>query len=632
MKKFLCSLFFLSWCFALQGQEEKTLGADASSIKKNSPTYRNDYWYVGAEFISPMLFDDWYSWTSGHFGFGKGASLKLGYRFSSAFGLELTGAWGTNRLRPNAYQHDYVLGMRDAYTYYPYTQIDGIEYTHPVVDLYGEQGANNRNGLVPPGVGFDKLVSRVSYKQLSAHAVFNLTHLIVPAAKYRQMPVEVYLNPGAYFTRFNSRVELLADSENRLTKEVVKAGTRVAPNVNRRLTYGLGANLMVRFNLGSHWAIDFSNHVVWERDRTMDGVRSIKTAYDAFLIAPGLGLTYKFRQKVPALATIAIQPGTPAPGLALPDLLYTLPEAPLQSKPKVREHTAMIYLTYPLNQTYIVEDLHENATELAKLNTEVKDYLTHKDYKVIDIRIEGFASPEGPYQNNMRLADGRAASLIDYIMERTALPGHMFTLGRTTENWSGLKKELETNERIAHRDELLKVYNAHVDTERRKRALIRTQGYDSLLAHVYPRLRLSSYTVSYEVRPYAVAEAKTLVKTAPTKLSPEEIYAVALDYGLLTPQGMQTLNTLYNTYPNEVTTLLIKGYTLLDEGKAAEAVELLKQLPMANSAVKNLLAVGYAKLGRLDAAIDLLRQAAMFNTDARHNLERLLQHRLATNP
>ena len=53
-----------------------------------------------------------------------------------------------------------------------------------------------------------------------------------------------------------------------------ETGKTVAPNVNKSLTFGLGGDVAVRFNLSPRWAIDVNNRLIWQHDRAIDGVRT----------------------------------------------------------------------------------------------------------------------------------------------------------------------------------------------------------------------------------------------------------------------------------------------------------------------------------------------------------------------
>lgn len=617
----LCMLLLLGGGSAAYSQEASGKNAKPS-LESKQKLYKPNYWYVTGEFFSPMIFDDLYSWTKEKYHFGKGGTLKLGYQFSPGWGVEVSASYGFNKVSPNSYQKDYILGMDDAYTYYPYTEIDGAVYTYPVKDLFGEQGKHNLKELSLTGVGFDKIVSKVHYKQFSVNAVLNLTQLFSRNPWYKEYPVEVIMRPGVYFAKFDSKVELTRDATNQRTKELVKAGTRVAPNVNQKFTYGLGGDFSVRFNLSHRWAMDLTNRLVWEADHTMDGIKSAKRAYDSFVWAPAVGLTYKFRGK--AKQHPAMLPSVPVPTITyrpatFPELFFTAPDAPKQPRIKERKHTAKVYLTYPLNKTYIVGDLHNNPKELAKLDTEIGAFLTNSDYTIMSVKVEGFASPEGPYNNNMRLASGRASSLIDYIVGRTDLPRGILTLGRMTENWEGLRDTLQKDTSIPGREKFLQLLDSKKDPEVVKVLIQRIPEYKELLDRIYPHLRLSSYEVVYAVKSYQVEEAKEILKKAPQNLSPGEIYSVAQDYGWDTAAGNEVLDILINTYPTEDITFAAQGFRHLQKEQFEEAARLFEKVGDMNNDIKNMLGVAYAKMGKLEQAQTLFRQASVSNPDARRN-------------
>ncbi len=622
MKKALipfCGLLWFATIGSISPASAQTLSHSESIAHKDSATYKTvykpHYWYVGAEVFSPFIFDDLYSWTrENKIHIGKGLQLKIGYQFSSIFGIEATLGWGQNYVYPNTYQHHFWLGSRDAYTYYPYTLIDGTTYYYPFEGndgiLIGEQG-NNPSHVKVEGVPFSQIRSRVRFWQSSINATINLTRLFYTRS-YTEKPVELWLRPGIYLSKFDSKVE------NTTT------GERAAIKVNRPITWGVGTDLALRFNISKRFAIDLTNRIVWNRDREMDGVMSAKRAYDGFVWEPALGLVYKFRGKEPIYdPTEEIVPSSPETLLNMP---FWYPAEVNTAKPKTRSHTAAIYLTYPLNKTYIQRDLHNNQTELARIDREIRTITDNPDYTVRHILVEGFASPEGPYDNNMRLGEGRARSIIDYIVGQSkTLHRGLFTVGRMTENWSGLRDTLTANPSLPGAKEVLELMDREKDTEIVKQKIKNITGYDYLLENVYPRLRLSSYTVEYEVKDYRMEEAQEILKSNPSLLSAEEIYSVAYKYGLLTEKGQEALAVLNRLYPDADITLTYAGIRLLEEGNYEEAVQTLRKVTSPTAEAQNALGVAYTYTGRVEDAQKCFQSAATNSSDARQNLNTLLR-------
>lgn len=598
---------------AIAMAQSDSLAKTVTEVTVTKTKYKPNYWYLGAEFFSPFMYDDLYSWTretGGKFHFGTGVQLKGGYQFTSVFAVEASLGVGRNRLSASDFQNNFYLGRNDAYTYYPYTLIQGTVYTNPFPDLVGEQGRNFTK-VVLEGTSFQYIESRVQFLQASVGAVVNVTRLFYPGF-YREKPVEVLVRPGIYLSRFRSEV---VD---------VRTGKVVAPRINRARTWGAGSDLTMRFNLTPRWAIDLTGRFVWERDHTMDGVNNIKRAYDAYMVQPGLAVVYKFRKPSPVRPMPTMPEALPP---VFPELDCWYPEALLTNAPKQRSHTAAIYLTYPLNKTYIDKNLHNNPDELARLDRELDSYIGHEDYTVRRIRVEGFASPEGPYMNNMRLAEGRARSIINYIVsKKPMLQRSMFEVGRMTENWDGLRDTLQRNASLPGRDAFLALLDKEPDTERVKQNIKRIPQYKNLLDNVYPRLRLSSYTVEYDVRAYDIVDARRVIEHNPELLSAEEMYAVAVDYGLGTPQGERIIGILAKYYPEADLTLTYQGVALLKQKAYEKAIATLEKVQRKQGLANNALGVAHANLKNTDNAIEYFERASLDNRDARENLARLKRY------
>lgn len=409
------------------------------------------------------------------------------------------------------------------------------------------------------------------------------------------------MRPGAYLSSYTAKVV------HRETGKVV------APKVNNTLTIGLGGDVAVRFNLSPRWAIDVNNRFIWQHDRSIDGVQSIRRAYDSYVWQPAVGVVYKFRKAVPEMtyvpapAPAPVQPQKPVVNPLTPELaarlLIGLPERITLPEAKPRNYSASIALTYPLNKTYIVRNLHNNAAELARVDNELRTITANKDYRVRNIRVEGFASPEGPLDNNFRLSTGRAQSIIDYLVQRNPrLDRSQFQLGRVTENWDGLRDTLTKNPNLPSANEVLALLKRQPDTEIVKQEIKRIAGYPELLKNVYPYLRKSSYTVQFDVRAYALPEAKEKMKTNPENVGAEEMYAVALDYGFTTAEGKAALATLQQVHRDAPLTKLCRAHQMLENKQNEEALRLLQSFKLNDGAYYNLLGVALARNGQWDAA------------------------------
>ena len=412
----------------LMGQTPSSHQTKTQQLSQSDSTQKANsrFWYLGAKFFSPMYFNNLSSLPASDKALlGYGGMLNVGYQFSPLFSLDLNVGYGENKLRPSAYQYNFQLGRKDAFTYYPYTLVDGDEYFYPYRNNDGEMLIGYRGKRLEneaDAFPFSGLESRVNHWQVGLNLGVNLTRLFY-VNRYTEKPVELWVKPGVYLSSFNAKLV------DRAT------GNEVAPAEHQDFTFGLGGDVALRFNVHPSWAIELGNNVVWQHNRSIDGIASAKIGYDAFVWEPSLGVVYKIGRKpkaqpVPPPVVIPATPLEPAKPIqpSPVDLEYG-PQLSIELPvKKQRSHTLAIRLTYPLNKTNIVPNLHKNAQELARINNDIAELKAHADYKVTGIRIEGFASPEGPYDNNMRLAEGRARAIMEYVIGKTSWNRSLFAL------------------------------------------------------------------------------------------------------------------------------------------------------------------------------------------------------------
>ena len=88
---------------------------------------------------------------------------------------------------------------------------------------------------------------------------------------------------------------------------------------------------------------------------------------------------------------------------------------PQMEERKVREESGRAYLDFPLNETTIYPEYRNNPAELAKIKRSIDLIKNDTNVVISHIDIHGYASPEGPYSNNERLARERTRTLKDYV-------------------------------------------------------------------------------------------------------------------------------------------------------------------------------------------------------------------------
>ena len=233
-----------------------------------------------------------------------------------------------------------------------------------------------------------------------------------------------------------------------------------------------------------------------------------------------------------------------------PTLLYIRPEA---EREKTRELSGTAYVDFVVNKTDIRTDYRNNTAEIAKITGTIDSVKSDSDMTITAITIKGFASPESPYKNNARLAEGRTEALKRYVESLYNFDAGLITTTFEPEDWAGLENYVEASE-IETKDAILAIIRNNEEPDR-KEWQIKSKypnEYRYLLDNCYPALRRSDYTVHYTVRKYSEpAEIERIMNTAPQKLSLDEFYILAQTY----EPGSAELDELWEIavrmYPND---------------------------------------------------------------------------------
>lgn len=217
---------------------------------------------------------------------------------------------------------------------------------------------------------------------------------------------------------------------------------------------------------------------------------------------------------------------------------------PQMEERKVREESGRAYLDFPLNETTIYPEYRNNPAELAKIKRSIDLIKNDTNVVISHIDIHGYASPEGPYSNNERLARERTRTLKDYVCSQYAFNDTLFTTHYTPEDWDGFVKLL-TDTVITHREELLHIAESKSSPDGKERKIRKRypEEFRFILQHWFPGLRHSDYTIHYVVRPFTVEQAKQVFQSNPKNLSIEEMFRIAQTY----PAGSPEYNKIFMT-------------------------------------------------------------------------------------
>ena len=303
-----------------------------------------------------------------------------------------------------------------------------------------------------------------------------------------------------------------------------------------------------------------------------------------------------------------------------PLLAFVKPAAEIKN----RDEKGNAYLDFPVNKTVIYPDYRRNPFELAEINRTINVVKENTDTEITGIDLHGFASPEGSYANNDRLAKGRSEALKKYIMKEYGLSADMFKVESTPENWEGLRAYVEKSD-IAQKDKVLELIDSDIqnlDTKEYRIKALDAKMYNQLLRDCYPGLRRTDYVIHYTVRPYSIEEAKALLKTRPQHLSLEEMYLVAQTY----EEGSEEFNEVFDIavrmYPEDPIANINAAAMELKRGNVDQAVRYLERSDKASAAGQNNQGVYHLLKGELDQAESCFNKAKELGSEqAGANLE-----------
>ena len=174
--------------------------------------------------------------------------------------------------------------------------------------------------------------------------------------------------------------------------------------------------------------------------------------------------------------------------------------------------------------------------------------------EIEEINIKSYASPDGAYDFNAKLAKKREDTTKDFMNKE--LQGVTFgelTADFTPEDWEGFRK-LVSESNIQDKDLILSVLSMYSDPEEREREIHNLSSvFEQLSAEILPKLRYSRITAKINVIGKTDEEIAQAYKENPSSLSVDEL----LYYATLTDspeKRAQIYSTAAEIYPTDYRT------------------------------------------------------------------------------
>ncbi len=207
---------------------------------------------------------------------------------------------------------------------------------------------------------------------------------------------------------------------------------------------------------------------------------------------------------------------------------------------------------------FLIQQANIRNSELK--STSVKDFVqTLKDIKadqkgkqLENVEIASYASPDGGFTLNDKLAANRKANTEKYVnktMSNAGVSGNV-DAKYTAQDWDGFQ-ELVAASNIQDKDVILRVLSMYKDPEERETQIRNlSSAFRELADEVLPELRRSRMTINYNLIGRSDDEIKAQYKEDPSKLNVEEmLYNATLTDNVAEKEDIYKTTT--KQYPND---------------------------------------------------------------------------------
>ena len=222
---------------------------------------------------------------------------------------------------------------------------------------------------------------------------------------------------------------------------------------------------------------------------------------------------------------------------------------------------------------------NNSVQEFVKLLEQINN--DREGLKLNDVEVSAYASPDGGFDLNSRLAAQRQENTQKYVqqeLKKAKLSDAAVDAKYTAEDWDGFQ-ELVNASNIQDKDVILRVLSMYKDPQEREQQIKNiSSAFRELADGILPQLRRSRMIINYETVGRSDEQIQEQLKADPSKLNVEEVLYAA---------------------------------TLTDDANAKEDIykTATKLYPQDQRAYNNLATLAYTK-GNIEAAKSYIQQAA----------------------
>ncbi|MCD8172045.1 MAG: OmpA family protein [Alistipes sp.] len=269
---------------------------------------------------------------------------------------------------------------------------------------------------------------------------------------------------------------------------------------------------------------------------------------------------------------VKLQPRIPYEVDARPN--FILPER----EDKRRNMQGQAFLDFAVGRSVIVPTFRRNPEELAKIEAAIRKVQSDPDVQITGLFVEGYASPEGSYASNERLAAERAQALSNYISQHYGIPANIIRTSSVAEDWDGLRVLVDESD-LVRKAEVMAVIDSD-DAPDRKEARLKAMGYPwtAMNAGMFPQLRRVEYQIDFSVKDYSLEESRSLASRNPEMLSQRELFMLAQSYEQGFPEWENLFETIIRQYPDDPAAIINYAGVLLSRGELTSAKRYLDRI------------------------------------------------------
>ena len=291
---------------------------------------------------------------------------------------------------------------------------------------------------------------------------------------------------------------------------------------------------------------------------------------------------------------------TPSAIMSLPRMAYAMPKSEDKS---VSQGDLDIY--FAVNKSDIVTSFMDNSAEIKDIAAAVEQS------GVKQIHLMGYASPEGPYEFNKALAARRAEAVKSFLRGHGVGDNVDIAVDSSPANWDEVKRMLgETF--IENWRGIVAIIDDPAIAAADKNNAIRAKypvEYDFMLRTWYPRLRVTEIAVEGSKPKYTVEQAKSMMQSAPSQLSLDDIYMVALTYEKGSREWDEVILFAVERFPLSPEARVNAANVAMANGDYERAAEYLQGVPSSMPEAINSRGILAMSQGNYSEAMTLFQQA-----------------------